>query len=362
MGLGSLSLVGLQEARDKAQVCRRQLAEGVDPIDARHQARATASHTFKACAAEYIKANAPGWRNAKHADQWSSTLESYAYPSIGDMPVASIDVPHVVKILEPIWADKTETASRVRQRIEAILDYAKVNNYRKGENPARWRGNLDKVLPRPSKVAKVAHFPAMPFPKVPAFIGELRAHEGMAALMLEFTILCAVRTAESRLAEPSEFDLEARLWTIPRARMKSGRPHVVPLSERAAEIAELAMKLKGAHVFMYRKRAMSNNAMLTLLDRMGHGNVTVHGFRSSFRDWASETTNHQAEVIEMALAHVISDKTEAAYRRGTLLQKRRQLMDDWAIFITPPSLEQPPSAPRSRRKPPASTNAPRRRS
>src|SRR5690349_5574333 len=184
MGLGSLSLVGLQEARDKAQVCRRQLAEGVDPIDARHQARATASHTFKACAAEYIKANAPGWRNAKHTDQWSSTLESYAYPSIGDMPVASIDVPHVVKILEPIWADKTETASRVRQRIEAILDYAKVNSYRKGENPARWRGNLDKVLPRPSKVSKVAHFPAMPFPKVPAFIGELRALEGMAALML----------------------------------------------------------------------------------------------------------------------------------------------------------------------------------
>lgn len=334
MGLGALSVISLAEARERAQVCRRQLADGVDPIDARDDARAAAAHTFEACAAEYIKANEAGWKNAKHADQWRNTLATYAYPTIGAMPAAAITTAHVVKILEPIWKSKTETATRVRQRIEAVLDYAKVHKYRSGENPATWRGNLEKILPKPGKVAKVEHFAALPFAEVPAFVRRLQRIEAIGALMLEFTILCAARTTESRLAVPAEFDLAEKVWNIPGARMKSGRAHTVPLSDRAVEIVELAMRLNAPFVFSYRRRALSNGAMLALLDGMQYGHITVHGFRSSFRDWAAETTNHPSEVVEMALAHVIADKTEAAYRRGTLLQKRRALMDDWAAFVT----------------------------
>lgn len=330
MGLGGIGAVNLASARESAAGARKQLAQGIDPIEARRRTQA-AGETFGAMAEAYIAANRAGWRSAKHADQWRNTLATHA-GALSAMPVAEVDTAAVVRVLTPIWATKTETATRLRQRIETVLDFAAVANERRGENPARWRGHLDKLLPRPTRVAKVAHHAALPYADLPAFMADLRNRPGTSARALEFLILTAARTGEVVGAKSGEIDLDAATWTVPGERMKSGRPHVVPLPARAVDIVRDLLRLGEAHVFTYRGRALSNGALLMLLERMGRGDITVHGFRSTFRDWVAECTHHPAEVAEMALAHVIHDKTEAAYRRGALLEKRRALMRDWADY------------------------------
>jgi integrase len=339
MGLGSATVVTLAEARTRAQDARKLASEGVDPIDQRTAERraqvATAARgrTFAEVSADYVEAHRAGWKNAKHAAQWKATLDTYAGPVLGAMTVDAIATEHVLKVLEPIWTEKHETATRLRGRIENVLDAAKVRGLRDGENPARWRGHLDKLLPRISKKATVEHHAALPYAEIKTFTRDLRAQEGVAARALEFAILTAARTGEVIGARWEEIDLGARLWTIPAARMKAKAEHRVPLSPRALAILRtLAKARQGDYVFpgMREGRPLSNMAMLVLLERMGRGAITVHGFRSTFRDWAAETTAHPHEVVEMALAHVIANKAEAAYRRGDLFKKRRLLMDEWA--------------------------------
>jgi integrase len=340
MGLGSLDSVGLAQARDKATECRRLRQEGVDPIEARNSHRASVAAenakmmTFDQCAAGYIAAHRAGWRNTKHASQWESTLATYASPIFGKLAVRIIDVGLVVRVLEPIWSNKPETASRVRGRIEAVLDWAAARGFRDGDNPARWKGRLDKLLPRRSKVRAVEHHAALSHDQIGSFMPELREREAVAARALEFAILTAARTGEVLGARWSEIDFGAKVWTVPAGRMKGGREHRVPLSTAAlAILRRMAQIREGDHVFPGDRRAtLSNMALLMLLRRMGHGDLTAHGFRSTFRDWAAERTNFLNEVVEMALAHAISDKTEAAYRRGDLFEKRRKLMDSWATF------------------------------
>jgi integrase len=347
MGLGSLTAISLSDARSKAGDCRKLRQEGVDPIEARNAVRVQAALdvaktiTFKAAAATYIAAHRAGWRNEKHAAQWTATLETYAYPTIGDVSVQAIDTGLVLKVLEPIWSAKPETAGRVRGRIESILDWAKARGYRAGENPARWKGHLDQLLPKRSKVSKVKHHAALPYAELPTFLARLRAQEGIGARALEFTILTAARTAETIGAQSPEIDLGKKLWTVPAARMKAGKEHRVPLSSRAVALLEAAKALRtpdGEFVFQGGKRAkpLSNMAMTAVLRRMDHGHVTVHGFRSTFRDWAAEQTNFPGEVVEMALAHAVSDKVEAAYRRGDLFEKRRRLMAEWTKYCGSP--------------------------
>ncbi|NPU65384.1 integrase arm-type DNA-binding domain-containing protein [Bradyrhizobium sp. 83012] len=339
MGLGSFSIFGLAEARAKAAEYRRQVYEGIDPIEARRAQRAqaaleaAAALTFQECTKQYLAAHSAGWRNAKHTAQWGSTLKTYAEPVIGSLSVHAIDTALVMKIIEPLWSKKPETASRLRGRIEAVLDWATVRGFRQGENPARWRGHLDKLLPARAKVRKVKHHAALPFDKVPAFMTALRAQEGVAARALEFLILTAARTGEVIGARPEEF--KDTVWTVPAGRMKASKEHRVPLSAAALAIVETVRTEPGdAHVFPGGKRdkPLSNMAMLALLDRMGRSDLTAHGFRSTFRDWAAECTNYPNEVVEMALAHTISSKVEAAYRRGDLFEKRKSLMSDWARF------------------------------
>ena len=346
MGLGPVSLFGLQEARAKALDARRLRHEGVDPIEARKAARqqarldAAKSVTFKECAAAYIAAHKAAWHNPKHAAQWEATLATYAEPIIGALPVQAIDTALVTRVIEPIWSTKPETASRLRGRIESVLDWAKARGFRQGENPARWRGHLDNLLPASSKVRKVEHHAALPFAKIGAFISALREQEGTAARALEFAILTAARTGEVIGATWGEIDLNGKIWTIPASRMKAGREHRVPLSARAVEIVASMGKLAGddvspkTHVFPGLKtgKPLSNMALLMLLRRMAQDEVTAHGFRSTFRDWCAERTSYPGEVAEMALAHTVSNKVEAAYRRSDLFDKRRRLMDDWAKF------------------------------
>ncbi|MBC7103815.1 MAG: integrase arm-type DNA-binding domain-containing protein [Parvibaculum sp.] len=343
MGLGALMTVTLAEAREKARECRKALSEGLDPIEARDGIRKAAAVdaaravTFREAAERYIEAHRPGWKNAKHADQWGSTLEAYVYPTIGALPVAAVDVALVLKCIEPIWSTKPETAGRVRGRIESVLDWAAARGYRTGDNPARWRGHLDKLLPPKSKVAKVKHHAAMPYADVPAFMAELRDRSDNSSRCLEFAVLTASRTGEAIGARLEEIDLSAKVWTIPAERMKGGREHRAPLSDRALEIVR-SMPREGDFVFPGAKagQPLSNMALLMTLRRMGHEDLTAHGFRSSFRDWAAEQTAFPNEVAEMALAHAVGDKVEAAYRRGDLLAKRRQLMDAWAKFCSSP--------------------------
>ena len=347
MGLGPLALYGLQEARGRAMDARRLRHEGVDPIDTRRAARlrqrleAAKAVTFKQCAEKYIAAHRAGWRNTKHAAQWETTLATYAYPAVGALPVQSIDTGLVCKVLEPIWTAKPETAGRVRGRIEAILDWAKARDYRTGENPARWRGHLDKLLPARSKVAKVEHHAALAYSELSGFITALRSQEGVAARALEFAILTAARTGETIGAKWSEMNLADRIWTIPAERMKAGKEHRVPLCARSlAILSEMGALLPdgadAADQFAFpggkAGKPLSNMAFLMLLRRMGRDDLTAHGFRSSFRDWASERTGFPAEVAEMALAHAVGDKVEAAYRRGDLFEKRRKLMEAWGEF------------------------------
>lgn len=339
MGLGPLHTVSLAEARQKAVDCRRLVLARVDPIEARdteHAGKvlsAARSITFRQCAAVYIKAHRAGWKNAKHADQWTNTIEAYCSPVIGSLPVQAVDTGLVLKVLEPIWTEKPETASRLRARIEKVLDWATVRTYRTGDNPARWRGHLDKLLPKLEKRKRVKHHPALPFDEMGKFMELLREQDGVAARALEFLILTATRTGEVIGAKWGEIDLNAALWTIPAGRMKAHREHRVPLPPRALKLLRALYNAKlGDYVFPGQKEdaPLSNMAMLELLKRMERDDITVHGFRSTFRDWAAERTNYPREVCEMALAHAVGDQVEAAYRRGDLFEKRRRLMIDWA--------------------------------
>ena len=362
MGLGPLHTVPLgsqtvmdpdgtrrevRGARDLASDARRLLLEGVDPIEDRSARRqsgrlaAGRSKSFKDCAEAYIKSHRAGWRNAKHAAQWESTLGTYAYDTLGSLSVSTIDTPLILKVLEPIWTEKAETASRLRGRLESILDWATVRGYREGLNPARWRGHLDHTLPKRSKVARTTHHAALPFDDISAFLKDLRKQEGVASRALEFLILTASRTGEVLGATWEEIDLRNRLWTIPASRMKGGRLHKVPLVDRAVEILEqIERDPECDYVFAGRSNGggLSNMSLLKTLERMKREDITVHGFRSTFRDWASERTNFPREVIEMSLAHAIGDKVEAAYRRGDLFEKRRRLMDAWAQHCTKPAV------------------------
>ena len=341
MGLGPLNAISLAEARKRAAECRRMRHDGIDPIEARGAQRdqkrleGARSMTFDVCAEAYIEAHKASWKNGKHAEQWRGSLRNYASPVFGSSPVQAIDLALVMKALDPIWQTKSETASRLRGRIESVLDWATVRGYRKGENPARWRSHLDKLLPTRAKIQKVKHYPALPYPEIGAFMEALRGQEGVAARALEFLILTAARTGEIIGARWDEVDLKAKVWVVPGARMKAGREHRVPLSgpalatvKKMNEIRESDFVFPGGR----KGKALSNMAMLALLKRIGRDDLTSHGFRSTFRDWAAERTTFPREVVEMALAHTIESKVEAAYRRGDLFQKRRQLMEAWARF------------------------------
>lgn len=339
MGLGGFPDVPLAMAREKAREARLQIERGVDPIEARREAKsalkatAAAARTFAECANGFVDAKSAEWRNPKHRQQWTNTLEQYAYPVVGDMLVRDVGLAHVMKILEPIWKTKTETASRLRGRIESVLDWATVRGFRAGDNPARWRGHLDKLLPAPAKVTKVQHHEAMDIDAVPGFLSTLRAKAGTGARALEFLILTATRSGEVRGASWSEVNLETAEWLIPPERMKAGKEHRVPLSSPALKLLRALPRIEGCDlVFPSTKRTPLSDMTLTKIMRdMGLGSVP-HGFRSTFKDWATERTNYPREASEMALAHAIGDKVEAAYRRGELLEKRRRMMDDWAKF------------------------------
>ncbi|RQV02627.1 DUF4102 domain-containing protein [Burkholderia cenocepacia] len=341
MGLGPLRTVGLADARAKALDCRRQLLDGNDPLDKKKEQRvqqqiaAAKAITFEACATKFIEAHRASWKNAKHADQWTNTLTTYAYPVFESLPVSAIDTTHVMKVLEPIWTTKSETAGRLRGRIESVLDWATVRGYRSGENPARLKGHLDTLLPRLSRVRKVKHHPALPYAELPAFMEALRLEEGIAARALEFLILTATRTNEVIGATWDELSIAERAWIIPADRMKMRKEHRIPLSDQAVAIIKAMEGVKqNDYVFpgaRYNK-PLSNMAMLQLLERMKRSDITVHGFRSTFRDWAGETTHFPREVCEAALAHGLKDKAEAAYARGDLFVKRGALMQEWAGY------------------------------
>ena len=344
MGLGSLNFIGLAEARQLAVENQRIVISGKDPIEERKQSQIkkqleqSRNLTFKEIAEACIASKSHEWKNAKHAQQWSNSLKAYAFPILGSLPIAEISTDLILKVLEPIWISKAETASRVRQRIETVWDYGKARNYVSGENPARLKGHLDKVLSKTAKVKRVRHFPALPYSEISSFISELRTRSGYSALGLEFLILTAARTGEIIGAKWSEIDLEKAVWTIPSERMKAGAEHRIPLSSRAVEILKSITSNRNPkeHVFSGWKRntGLSNNAFLALLKKMQRTDITPHGFRSTFRDWAAEEA-HQFpnETIELALAHTIKNKAEAAYRRGDQLERRRELMGAWEAFI-----------------------------
>jgi integrase len=347
MGLGPLHTIGLAEARERARECRKLRLDGIDPIDARRGQRAAQrldaakAMTFGECADAYIEAHRAGWRNAKHGAQWAATIAAYVDPHFGSLPVQAVDVGLVMKAIEPIWTTKPETASRVRGRIESVLDWATARGYRAGENPARWRGHIENLLPRRSQVRRVEHHAALPYAELGAFMAELRQQEGVAARALEFVILTAARTGEVIGARWNEIDRAERLWTVPRDRMKAGKEHRVPLSDAALAIVSTMAGIRHADFVFPGARAgrpLSQMALLMLLRRMGRDDLTAHGFRSTFSDWAAEQTNFASEVREMALAHTVSDKVEAAYRRGDLFAKRRQLADAWAAYGDSPAL------------------------
>lgn len=333
MGLGGWPDVPLTEARERARQARRKIEEGVDPIEARRVTKVTLRETpsFSECAKRTIEAKRPEWKSAKHADQWTSTLDTYAKPVIGNMPVDMVELRHVVEILSPLWTEKTETATRLRTRIEAVLAWATVSGFRKGDNPARWRGNLDALLAKPGKVAKVKHHRALPFAELPEFMGALKAKEGTTVRALEFLVLTATRSGEVRGATWSEID--GKVWTIPAARMKAGKEHRVPLSPRVIHLLKELPRMAGSELLFPAARGgqLSDMALTAVMRRM-NVDAVPHGFRSTFRDWASEKTNYPRDVAEMALAHSIGDKVEAAYRRGDLFDKRTKMMADWAKF------------------------------
>lgn len=362
MGLGTYPAVGLKEARQNSSDKRRLLRDHIDPLQARddertalqaaERQRKSKSITFQDVANDYIEAHRAGWKNVKHAQQWTNTLATYAAPVIGDLATNQIATEHILEILKPIWASKAETASRVRNRIELVLDAAKARGLRDGENPARWRGHLDKLLPPSSKAKRTQNHPALPYSELSRFMQALNSVEGLSASALKMTILTACRTSEVLDADWSEIDMKAKLWSIPAARMKAGKVHTVPLSAPLIALLEGLPRIKGSSLLFpgsRNGRPISNMAMLMTLRRMDQKDledegkgwrdsndrvITAHGFRSTFRDWAAECTHHAREVCEMALAHVVANGAEAAYWRSDLLEKRRTLMADWADFVS----------------------------
>jgi integrase len=349
MGLGALEYLEPVKARAEAAGLKAKVSAGIDPLDERKSLEAAAAAqrkaeqatlrkagaTFEVVAAQYIENHRPSWKNAKHAQQWENTLRTYVYPVVGNLAVDEITTEHVVAILKPIWATKSETASRVRMRIEAVLTAAKLMGWRSGDNPAVYKGGLEAILPPISKVRQVRHHPALPYEEAPQFIRLLHERGGISALALEFCILTAARSGEVRHATWDEIDQDAGLWIVPADRMKTRREHRVPLSRRTLEVLESVGHHQGSSLLFPGAgfKPLSDMTLSAVLKRMNLSQFTVHGFRSTFRDWAAETTPYPNEVVEMALAHTIANKAEAAYRRGDLLQKRRELMDDWADYL-----------------------------
>jgi len=337
MGLGPVDDVSVVEAREKARKHRNELRDGVDPLDHKKRERAELilakanQITFKDCAGRYIEAHRAGWRNAKHASQWTNTLNTYC-SNLMPLPVSGIDTALVLQSLEPIWTEKTETATRVRQRIESVLDWATARKYRLGENPAQWRGHLDKLLPMPSKVKRIKHRPALDYRRSGGFMQKLRKVDSTAAKAIELQMLTATRPGETVGARWIEFDLKSEIWTIPAERMKAHKEHVVPLSKQAVALIK---KLPRCSDFIFPGRSMDKHlttaAGMKLLKRIEPG-ITAHGFRSTFRDWAADSTNYPREVCEAALAHQLKDKAEAAYFRSDMIAKRARLMGDWAAY------------------------------
>lgn len=359
MGLGPMHTISLAEARQSALGCRKLLRDGIDPIEQRKAeqqaliASTAKTMTFDECCAAYIQAKHSEWDNPKSRQQWENTLSTYASPHIGNLAVGAIDTGLVLKILEPIWNTKTETASRLRGRIESVLNWATTRGYRQGENPARWRGHLDTLLARPSKVRKPKHHAAIPYREMPSLMAEIRKRSGSAVSALEFAILTAARSGEVIGAKWSEIDMAKKVWTVAASRMKARREHRVPLSDDAIKtLNQMAQQVQSEYVFpgLQQGKPLSNMSLLQVLKRLGRADLTTHGFRSTFRDWAAETTGYPQEVCEMALAHAIANKAEAAYRRGDLFEKRRRLMQDWANYcansaikakVTPIRAQQP---------------------
>lgn len=341
MGLGGFPDVTLAAARDAARDARAKVKSGIDPVAHARAVRSAmkadqaAARTFKFCALAYIDSHEAGWRNPKHAQQWRNTLVSYAYPVIGSLLVRDIGLPQVLAVLEPIWKSKTETASRLRGRLESVLNWATTRGYRHGPNPARWKGHLDNVLPAPSAVANAGHHAALSLDDLGGFMDSLRAQSGMSAKALEFGILTAARSGEVRGARWREFDLETEVWIVPGERMKAGKEHRVPLSGDARKLLKALPRVAEADLVFASPRGgmLSDMSLIAVLRRM-KVNAVPHGFRSTFRDWCSERTNYPREAAEMALAHAIGDKVEAAYRRGDLFTKRAKMMSDWAAFCS----------------------------
>jgi len=339
IGLGGYPDVTLAMARVKARDLREKIIAGIDPVQERKAAASqlktqqASTITFDDAVEKYLANKQHEFKNAKHFAQWGSTLKTYASPFVGKMAVADIDLNHIIQILQPIWLDKTETAKRLRGRIENVLSWATVSGFRSGENPARWKGHLENVLPKPSKVSKVEHHKAIPWQQIHTFMTDLTSREGLAAKALELLILTATRSGEVRLATWDEIDLEQALWTIPEGRMKASKEHRVPLSQQAIKLLKSVPRMANDdHIFPApRGGALSDMSISAVVKRMGVDAVP-HGFRSTFRDWAAENTNYPNIVVEMALAHSIGNKVEAAYRRGDLLEKRTRLMNDWAIY------------------------------
>lgn len=339
MGLGGYPTVTLTVAREKARQARQSIDGGADPIllRAAQQSALRASQaralTFRQASQQFIDAKSAEWKNDKHRQQWTNTLEMHAATVIGDLYVSDITQAHILKVLQPIWTTKTETATRLRGRIEQILDWARVRGFREGENPAQWRGHLDKLLANPSKVKRVEHHPAVPIDQIPAFAAELRTREGTGARALEMVLLTAARSGEVRGATWSEIDLKSATWTIPARRMKANKEHRVPLSAQVLQLLETQPRLEGCDLVFPGNggKPLSDMTLAAVMRRM-NVEAVPHGLRSSFRDWVSERTNFPPEMAEMALAHRIADQTEAAYRRGDMLLKRVEMMDSWADF------------------------------
>ncbi|NVO05653.1 MAG: integrase arm-type DNA-binding domain-containing protein [Rhodoferax sp.] len=351
MGLGATHTVSLSEARERARQLRQQLLAGVDPSAAKEAARGVLARqavTFDQAVEKYIKAKGGEWKNDKHRQQWENTLATYASPVLGSMDVAQVSTTHILEVLEPIWSTKTETATRLRQRISKVLDWAKTAGHRAGENPARWAGHLEHLLAKPSAVGKVDNHPSLPWTRAADFMAALRKEQGQGSLALQLALLTATRSGEVRGAVWSEFDLVAKIWTIPAERMKAEVEHTVPLTDAAIRVLQQVTRNPATDLVFHsiRKKksvSLSDMTLTAVIRRMndagggwvapdGRG-VVPHGFRSTFRTWAGEATSHPREVAEHALAHRLPDKVEAAYQRGTLLPKRMALMADWAAFL-----------------------------
>ena len=344
MGLGSTTIRSLADARSLAAAFSKLVIDGLDPLEERRlkklnrRLEQAKTITFDEAARQCIAAKSPEWRNAKHAQQWANTIKTYVSPTLGPLPVNSVDTSHVMRVLEPIWLTKTETATRVRQRIEKIIDYAKARGYFSGENPARLEGNLRELLPSASKTKRVKHFGALPYKEIHNFVESLRKQTGVTPLALEYLILTAARTSEVTGAKWKEIDLQSKIWTVPASRMKAGREHRVPLCDRALAILTSIQSGRNSSEYVFPgwkySTGLSNGAMLVLMEKLGYPSATPHGFRSCFRDWAAEEAHtFQNETVELALSHVIKNQAERAYRRGDQLERRRELMTAWQRFV-----------------------------